>query len=69
VTQAIVVYDRNYLTDERNGPQEHGRIGVAIGSDIFWTGRYWFPGTDNGSYNARVHFAEEIARRWNAGDQ
>lgn len=65
--EAIVVYERNHACDEKNGPQEFGKVGVAFGSEVFWTGSYYFPGTDLGSYGARVGFATELARRWNAG--
>lgn len=65
--EAIVVYERNHACDEQNGPQEFGKVGVAFGSEVFWTGSYYFPGTDIESYGARVRFATELARRWNAG--
>lgn len=63
---AVVVYERNHSYDEKNGPQEFGKVGVAFGSEVFWTGSYYFPGTDMASYNAQVGFATELAKRWNA---
>lgn len=65
--EARVVYERAHTVDEKHGPQEYGKIGVAFGSEVFWTGAYWFPGTEMTSYNAAVRFAGEIASRWNAG--
>lgn len=65
--EAIVVYERNYACDEKHGPQDFGKIGVAFGSEVFWVGSYYFPGTDLSTYGARVGFATELALRWNAG--
>jgi hypothetical protein len=65
--EARVVYDRRHDFHESAGPVEIGRVGVSFGSEIFWTGSYYFPGTDMASYAAKVGFATEMARRWNAG--
>lgn len=65
--EARVVYERSHSFHEEHGPHEYGKIGVAFGSTVFWTGSYYFPGTETVSYNAAVGFASEIASRWNAG--
>jgi hypothetical protein len=65
--EARVIYDRRHGFNEDVGPSEGGRIGVAFGSEVFWTGSYSFPGDDMVSYGAKVGFATELARRWNAG--
>lgn len=64
---ARVVYSRCYGGDAEYGPIEVGKIGVAFGSDVFWTGSYAFPGDKKAAYDERVRFATELARRWNAG--
>lgn len=65
--EARVIYDRRHGFSEDIGPSEGGRIGVAFGSEVFWTGAYSFPGDDMGSYGEKVGFATELAARWNAG--
>lgn len=64
---ARVVYHRSHGGDAEAGPAEVGKIGVAFGSEVFWTGSYSFPGDGMITYGKKVEFATELARRWNAG--
>lgn len=65
--EARVVYERHHEVSEQHGPQDYGKVGVAFGSEVFWTGSFYFPGTDLASYGATVGFATALAMRWNAG--
>lgn len=65
--EARVIYDRQDTFHAEAGHVLRGRIGIAFGSEVFWTGSYCLPGDDLAAYGARVGFATELARRWNAG--
>lgn len=65
--EARVIYDRSYSYHQSCGPAEMGRVGVAIGSEVYWAGSYSFPGTPTSEYGMMVGFATELAKRWNAG--
>lgn len=65
--EARVVYERHHGADANYGPCEVGKVGVAFGDEVFWTASYSFPGDNMSAYGAKVGFATELARRWNAG--
>lgn len=50
------------------GPWASERIGVAFGEMVFWVGSRTCPGVTDVAFAPTIAFAEELVRRWNAGE-
>lgn len=64
--RASVVFERHATVDESHGPGEYGKVGFAIGGNVFWVAAFFFPGTPMVDYAEAVDFANTVVARWNA---
>jgi hypothetical protein len=64
---ARFVVEKTHGFHEGGGPWEGGKVGFAIGEQVFWTGNYSFPGDTTASHAEKVAFAMNIIMRLNHG--